>query len=420
MDTLARLGDQLLRLVKDLKPGEFIIIWKSDVSEAYRLLPVAMPWQTKQINFIEGFHHVDRCVAFGGRRSGDLYIAFMSLILWIAQEKRKVRKPNGFMDDVYSIQIAGQESFHLTLQKSVPTDQAKMLNLWDDLGIPYKAHKQQHGRVLTVLGIEVNTDKLTFTLPDEKREELIRELGRFIFDKQHRAPRRPLKDFQTLAGWLNWSFNVFPLLWHSLSNVYAKLRGLTKPNQRVTVSRAISNDLAWARGHIANSSGVYLLKANDWDPSLADLTIYTDACLTGMGFYLPKEKIGYQAKVPIDVPTDGIFYREHWAVYSALHYATVKLEMKNQKITIFTDNLNSVDIYNTLHALPTYNDLLKASVDLLLSSNCQLRVLHVPGEENTIANALSRDDADRAYLFQSDLVILHFEPPRVTLGAAAN
>jgi hypothetical protein len=39
--------------------------------------------------------------------------------------------------------------------------------------------------------------------------------------------RCTLREFQQLAGWVNWSFNVFPLLKPALSNVYAKISGKT-------------------------------------------------------------------------------------------------------------------------------------------------------------------------------------------------
>jgi hypothetical protein len=56
---------------------------------------------------------------------------------------------------------------------------------------------------------------------------------------------------------------------------------------------------------------------------------------------------------------------------------------------IYTNISNVVDIFCTLHCLPPYNHLLKAAVDIILRSNYLLRVLHVPGERNLIADALS-------------------------------
>lgn len=70
--------------------------------------------------------------------------------------------------------------------------------------------------------------------------------------------------------------------------------------------------MLWVSRHIANSSGVHVLEARNWDPDSADLTFYTDTCLTGLAFWIPSEKVGFCADVPTDrrIPSKWIFYRE--------------------------------------------------------------------------------------------------------------
>ena len=57
----------------------------------------------------------------------------------------------------------------------------------------------------------------------------------------------------------------------------------------------------------------------------------------------------------------------------------------------------------TLWALPEYNCILKAAVDLLLEGRHQLRVLHITGEDNAVADALSRGDYMRTLSLQPTL-----------------
>lgn len=85
---------------------------------------------------------------------------------------------------------------------------------------------------------------------------------------------------------------------------------------------------------------------------------------------------------------------EKWAVLAALDYVVTRLEMANQKIVIYTDNSNTVDLYNTLHTLPVHNQLLQNAVDLLVRSHCHLHVLHIPAKLNQVADALSRRDME--------------------------
>jgi hypothetical protein len=87
-------------------------------------------------------------------------------------------------------------------------------------------------------------------------------------------------------------------------------------------------------------------------------------------------------------------------------------------VVIYTDNLNTVQIFNSLACLPDYNQLLRHSVDVLLATNIDLRVLHVSGERNSVADSLSHCRFALALDTVPDLKISPFQPPRWTLGAA--
>ena len=67
-------------------------------------------------------------------------------------------------------------------------------------------------------------------------------------------------------------------------------------------------------------------------------------------------------------------------------------------------------MFNSLKALPEYNCILKAAVDILLRCDFQLRVLHVAGELNIVADALSRAEFMKALRVHPGLIIKTFEP----------
>ena len=66
-------------------------------------------------------------------------------------------------------------------------------------------------------------------------------------------------------------------------------------------------------------------------------------------------------------------------------------------------------MFNSLWALPKYNCILKAAVDILLEGKHQLRVLHIPGEKNEVADVLSRANFMRALDLQPSLTIQTFD-----------
>jgi hypothetical protein len=165
-----------------------------------------------------------------------------------------------------------------------------------------------------------------------------------------------------------------------------------------------------------------VLESVDWYPDTADLTAYCDASLDGLGFWYPGLSAGFWSPIPEDPPKDTIFYFEALSVLSAIIQST-SMGFSVIKLVIYTDNLNTVHMFNSLSALPAYNELLKCAVDHLLSdlvTPMQLRVIHVPGDQNIVADSLSRRQLHIAVDNVPSIAINTFIPPRFRreLGAA--
>jgi len=149
-------------------------------------------------------------------------------------------------------------------------------------------------------------------------------------------------------------------------------------------------DLTWAARQLDSDEGVCLIHHIHWDISSADVIIYCDACLDGMGFWLPDKCVGYYSPVPDNTTDEQIFYFEALCVLSAIHHATDVLQIPSSaKVLIYTDNNNTVSIFNTLRCLPHYNPILIDAADVSITSGIHLRVLHIPGELNYVADAIS-------------------------------
>ena len=98
LDNMVHFGEMLMDLERR-EPGEERIAWKSDVAEAYRILPMHPRWQIKQVNRIDDEHFVDRCNAFGGCGAGGLFISVNGLVTWIAKKIKGIRYLNIYVDD---------------------------------------------------------------------------------------------------------------------------------------------------------------------------------------------------------------------------------------------------------------------------------------------------------------------------------
>jgi hypothetical protein len=79
--------------------------------------------------------------------------------------------------------------------------------------------------------------------------------------------------------------------------------------------------------------------------------------------------------------------------------------------------MNTVHMFDSLHAKPSYNPLLISSINARIKSSLDVHVRHVPGGENIIADAISRGKFATAISLIPNLTILLFTPPRDALGA---
>lgn len=165
--------------------------------EAYRLLPMHPLWQIKQIVMVDGERDVDQNNCFRGHGLSGIYISFDGLVMWIAKNERKIPDLWTYMDDSFGVDEYGNMVWYHRYGKNMPANQVKLLSLWDDLGIPHEPHKQIFRVRLTVIGIEVDANSLTLTLPKESLDNLLEELQSFTsWSKKKRGASWPLHQWQ--------------------------------------------------------------------------------------------------------------------------------------------------------------------------------------------------------------------------------
>ena len=153
--------------------------------------------------------------------------------------------------------------------------------------------------------------------------------------------------------------------------------------------------------------------------SEADVTVFCGACPKGMGFWLPDEDVGFYCATPAQT-LPLIYYVEALCVLAALKHCCVFMS-PHQKLLIYTDNTNVVDIFSSLCCRPEFNTIIKHAVSSHVKSQIDVRVLHIPGDMNGVADAISCAEFDHAktlaassLLSTPSLSILDFSPPLPT------
>ncbi|KAF8803587.1 hypothetical protein BYT27DRAFT_7225943 [Phlegmacium glaucopus] len=382
LDNLCQLGEILLDVRKSIRNVP-ITMWKSDIAEAYRLLPVHPFWQIKQINTIGGVHCVDHNLAFGSSGSPGIFISFNSLVAWIAKYVKLFDYLANYVDDSSSCDVEGDTLFYAPYNRYLPSHQKQLLDLWDKLGIPHKPHKQLSGSPLTIIGIDVDPNSMTLSLPPSSKARLLNKLS-FWASKPPKTSSGSfkLKHWERMAGWFNWALNM---------------SGKHNRDQCIYINNA-------------KSDGVHLLKSMLWTPSKANFVIYCDACPEGLSFWYPDNKSSFYVPTPINVPTEFIFYFEALCVLSALDHIQTCAHRGSQ-IVIYSDNSNTVNIFQSYQALPAYNHLLKQAVDIIILNDYNLCILHIPGSDNVVTDALSHVKFSVALHHEPLLKLFTFNPP---------
>ncbi|KAJ3924834.1 MAG: hypothetical protein NXY57DRAFT_907728, partial [Lentinula lateritia] len=288
-------------------------------------------------------------------------------------------------NNTFGWDFEGNLAYYAPYAKFYPSRQTRLLEFWDDIGLPHDKPKQKWGTELLILGFNVDPNAMTIMMTVEARLDLIRAIQKFTGVGNHWM----LKEYQHLAGWINWALNVYPLLHPGLSALYEKMAGKTESNQRIWTNKVVVRELLWLVEKLDILSGVRMLENEEWGFEEADMVMYCDACPTGMGFWECHDgnMLGYQCSIPDD-HADGkpIFYFEALTVVSAILYAIQLPSIL--RVFVFTDNTNTVDMFHSLKAKQLYNPLLLTTVDHTICSDAQFRVAHICGEQNGIADAL--------------------------------
>ncbi|KAI0827379.1 hypothetical protein BC628DRAFT_1318374 [Trametes gibbosa] len=203
------------------------------------------------------------------------------------------------------------------------------------------------------------------------------------------------------------------------------MAGKSDRHAGIYLNTAIVRDLHWLKHHLLHATGIHLLHSNTWSPAdlvqgtLSNEFALTDALGSGLGVYFPWLHLGFHCPLPINAPTDTIFFFEALAICAAIHRTRAwrKAGRFVRRLAILSDNSNSVAIFNSLRASPIYNPILTSAVDVMMEFKLDVRVEHIPGDLNTVADALSRGKLQLVRELVPSITLLTLIPPQDALGA---
>jgi hypothetical protein len=384
--------DDVLQMVRIA--GQHCFILKRDIKDAFRNIPVA-----PHIQWLLGFEwrgvfYKETCLPFGLCTAPFIFNLFAETFHWILQSWLHWDLLQHYLDDFITV-IPASASHKIP---GMETDYITITNL---LGIPRNDTKNQLGTVITVLGLEVDTNNFTLRVPEDKMKKAFHATSRL-----HQQDSITRKEMENLAGFLSFCAPAVQLgrlhmrtIWTFVASYPQHKSSFIK--KRVTAD--VREDLVWWRDLFPSWNGVRFF--ND---SIRDtVSLFTDSSGYGIGGFHVANPVdpnfidyssiqienSFSEPLPPSDPHFDINTHEMEAILFAFrqwgHFWAKK------KVFVYTDNASCQSGLRrqTLRGAafwPLRQTLLQgAQLDIVIEP------VWIPGHTNILADALSRFHFDK-------------------------
>ncbi len=235
-------------------------------------------------------------------------------------------------------------------------------------------------RMLTFLGITIDTRSMTLSLPKQKLQEVTALLTDFA--ARRRASRRQL---QSLAGKLNWCCQVIPAGRPYLRRILDTMLRLKKQSHKAQLTTAFRLDIQWWRTFLDAFNGTLSCL-----PPTKTFSLQVDACNSGCGLLLEGDWAYYNWSV--DFPHLASLHINHKEtvaiVLAALRWAPL---WQNCTLNVYTDSVTAKAAINKGYSKnKTVMAFLRQLFWLSAMYQFRIRAYHVAGCRNTIPDTISR------------------------------
>lgn len=367
--------DHVAKLIFMAGRGAFIS--KVDIQNAFRIIPIH-PNEHHLFGFSwRNLLYVDNCLPMGCSISCSLFEIFSSAIQHALISYYSFHSLSHILDDF--IFIGPSNSTLCQYQLDV------FLQISHFTGIPIKESKTiPPSHIVTVHGIEVDTNLLQARLPADKLELFRERLLSFV-----RRRSATLKEWQSLIGILSFSCKVIHPGRPFLRRLIDFTRGVTNAHHHIKVSSSVRHDCRMWLYFLHSHNGVSLIR--DWvSITSVSLSLYTDASNWGYAGVFGDRWFQYQW--PHTWVSQHINAREFFPIFVAVSlWGSV---WAGKEIIFYSDNYAVVQVINAA----TTKDLLmlrilRAITLFSLQFDISIYARHIPGVHNTIADSLSRFQA---------------------------
>eukprot|EP00731_Ephydatia_muelleri_P028107 Em0019g980a len=266
------------------------------------------------------------------------------------------------------------------------------LSVCEHLGVPVAFDKLEGPSTqITFLGILLDSEALTLSLPQEKLAEILLLVQSWL--SRRRASKRELLSF---IGKLSFAAKVVPAGCLFLRRLIDLSTTVAKFHHHIRVTADTRADVAWWARFLPSWNGVSMFFDHSWTDA-DTLNLFTNASGTlGFGAYFDGSWFKGSWLPHQELSQRSIQWQELFAIVAAAH--TWGHRLAGRRIRFHCDNLAVVHAWNGQSSRDTaIMVLLRELFYVAARSNFTVQLVHVPGKHNSLADALSRDMLSRFF-----------------------
>ena len=357
---------------------------KEDIKSAFRLLPIHPDdFELLGVKF-EGKYYIDKCLPMGVRCAPAYFETFSTFIEYCARKRSQCENIIHYVDDFLCVGSTHRE--RVPCHKMVQA----LRDVCTELGVPLAKEKSEGPTTcLTFLGLELDSVKMQVRVPLEKIQEIKREIH-----KTRSTKSATIRKIQSLVGKLNFVCRAVRPGRAFLRRLIDMTKGQTRGDKQVVLSEGAKEDLGVWLEFLEGYNGVSVIPQEGWLND-EDIDLYTDASgEIGYGGYLNGK--WFNGKWPSHdiIRTTSIAWKEMIPIVIAL--MVWGEELSDKRIVLHTDNMAvKCAVNKQTSPCPQIMALLRKLVITCLVRNISIKAVHVPTQDNGIADSLSRFQVDR-------------------------
>ena len=364
--------DDAIRIIKQMGHGSLLI--KTDITDAFKTIPMLPElWPFHGVKWDNKYYFFKQLV-FGSRSSPKIFDTLSRAICWIATNNYDIRNILHLLDD-FLVVVPPEQDPHSIM--------SRFLGIFHSLNIPLSEKKTEGPATkLEYLGIFLDSEKMEASLPSEKISRILE-----ILDTVKMRSSCTKRELLSLLGHLNFACRVILPGRSFISHLIALSTTVSKLHHHVYINKACRSDMHMWSLFLKQWNGVSFF-INDNITQSADMQLYTDATDRSFaGFYNNRWFQGFFPEELLD-GTSMAFCELYPIVMACVLWGH---QWNRLRILFHCDNEATVEIIRKGRSKkPSIMRLMRKLTYISAINHFVIHAQHIPGKQNTIADALSR------------------------------